>query len=322
MLLRLQSIASSITFQQFRENVFHLPSGVTLITLWIENATAMQSFRIAGEAWVTQLQFMDTSLDRIPATIGYLRSLNSFSLTRSKLKNLQLDAVFRMPELRIDLSYNRVWKMESTSQLALSSIESLIMMRNNLTKLPWEESFQLPDLRVLLLDENDFTQMPNSWGELPKLTTLSLQKNQLKVLSMSAFRSLAELKSILLSYNQLEVVNSVGPVVVLPQLSVLSFLYNNITQIDLSGCQFPILSILTLSNNLFQRIPRQIFSLNPTISLKMYENPLRCANVRQFRNEIVANRLRITSADGQPSNACSKQSIYIQEMNKTMCCVG
>jgi leucine-rich repeat protein SHOC2 len=142
-------------------------------------------------------------LEKLPASIGKMSSLQELNLSHNKLKNLP----------------------NSISNLC--NLTRLDLLWNQLTSLP-ESIGNLKNLTKLSLSFNKLVELPDNIGHMTKLTSLSLGCNRLKSIPYT-IDYLINLLELNLSNNQLKILpNSIGS---LPQLASLDLSNNQLTEL-------------------------------------------------------------------------------------------
>ncbi|XP_049542823.1 malignant fibrous histiocytoma-amplified sequence 1-like [Anopheles darlingi] len=341
-LLSLATITNGIFYQRYLEAEFLVPSGTVFGELSVKNAPNLRSFIVGGECQVAILTLEQTSIDRIPPTIGTLGKLAHLRLINNKLTRLQLDVLVRtrnfdlsdnwlesidlamfVPLTRLErlmLDRNRLVRLGSSIPVMLPSLKFLMVEQNNLTTLNWDGLVHLPKLGVLSLNKNGFEDVPKSWGSLDDLYAVMMENNRVRTFDLAVLRPLPVLQQIYLLRNQITSVQFSGSNCDLPPLQMINLSTNQIKSFNLRGCPLPNLGTLMLTSNQLQVVPASLLKTDTNVAVLMRLNPLRCTNLKQYTHQLIYNML-YTDFLMPGITACPNGSFFIAEVNRTVCCV-
>ncbi|ETN65944.1 hypothetical protein AND_002278 [Anopheles darlingi] len=280
-LLSLATITNGIFYQRYLEAEFLVPSGTVFGELSVKNAPNLRSFIVGDECQVAILTLEQTSIDRIPPTIGTLGKLAHLRLINNKLTRLQLDVLVRTRNLlRLDVTKNQISQLLTSSSswgtstatgisltwfdlsdnwlesidlamfVPLTRLERLMLDRNRLVRLGSSIPVMLPSLKFLMVEQNNLTTL--NWDglvHLPKLGVLSLNKNGFEDVPKS-WGSLDDLYAVMMENNRVRTFD-LAVLRPLPVLQQIYLLRNQITSVQFSGsnCDLPPLQTINLSTN-------------------------------------------------------------------------
>lgn len=231
--------------------------------------------------------------------------LRELDLSRNRLVTVTPRAFANVTLFRLNLSKNKIDRLDSQSFKTLGSLAELRMSRNLLNATTFNRSApfftNLTNLVSLDLNGNKITVLPGLMFEhLKRLKMLKLRRNQIVSFSDGAFYGLDELSTLQLDHNNITTVRK-GWVFGLGSLQHLSISYNQIDSIrpdawepteklqtlDLSHNRLVSLregtfrnlrelEKLSLSSNYLAHIERNTFALTPNLkSLDLSSNQLR-----------------------------------------------
>uniref|UniRef100_A0A182FF35 Leucine rich immune protein (Coil-less) n=2 Tax=Anopheles albimanus TaxID=7167 RepID=A0A182FF35_ANOAL len=320
-LLTLATITNSIFYQRYLEAEFLVPSGAVFIELSVKNAPNLRSFIVGDECQVTILSLVQTTIDRIPPTVGTMRRLTQLRLINNKLTRLQLDVLSRTHDLlRLDVSKNQIAQLLPSSSSSSSStggtsagislvwfdlsdnwleyidlamfaqltrLEELMVARNRLVRLGSSKPALLPSLKFLHVEQNNLTSL--SWDglvHLPKLGVLLLDKNSFKDVPTS-WGSLEALYALMMEDNRVQTFD-LAALRPLPSLQQVYLLRNQITSVQFSGsnCDLPPLETINLSVNQIKSFNLRGCRLPYLISLMLSSNQLQLVPASVLKTEL------------------------------------
>ncbi|XP_050094067.1 leucine-rich repeat protein SHOC-2-like [Anopheles aquasalis] len=317
-LLSLSTIAHSIFYQRYLEAEFLVPSGTVFMEISVKNAPNLRSFIIGEDCQVTVLTLEQTSLDRIPPTVGTMRKLAQLRLINNKLTRLQLDVLTRTHDLlRLDVSKNQIaqlltssstWGNSAAAGIALTwldlsdnvlesidlamfapltRLERLMVLRNRLVRLGSSNPIMLPSLKFLMVEQNNLTTL--NWDglvRLPKLGVLSLSKNGFEDVPKS-WGTLNDLYAVMMENNRVRTFDLVA-LRPLPTLQQIYLPRNQITSVQFSGtnCDLPPLNTINLSTNQIKSFNIRGCPLPKLSSLMLSSNQLQAVPASVLKSEL------------------------------------
>ncbi|KFB51669.1 AGAP007442-PA-like protein [Anopheles sinensis] len=181
-------------------------------------------------------------------------------------------------------------------------------------------NWRAPKLQNVFLDNNNMTQLPIGLGRLPNLTGLQMSNNKLSIIDLRRLEGYPQLQTIDVSSNLLRAVRvSQQGKVTLPLVELVNLAQNQISQIDFTRWNMPMLRSLTLAFNRLERLP-DLFKLFPKLGRTVaFRNPFRCNSLRQLESYLAENRLTVdTNAFGQ---SCITNSSFKVSTGRVICCI-
>ncbi|XP_072528739.1 leucine-rich repeats and immunoglobulin-like domains protein 3 [Salminus brasiliensis] len=174
-------------------------------------------------------------------------------LNRNRLNSIPAK-IFQLPNLQhLDLSRNRVRRIEGLTFHGLHTLRSLKMQRNGITRLMDGAFWGLSNMEVLQLEYNNLTEVskgwlyglltlqqlhlahnaisrikPDAWEFCQKLAELDLNSNQLARLEEGSFMGLSVLEQLSIGYNRVSFITD-GAFRGLSLLHTLDLKYNEIS---------------------------------------------------------------------------------------------
>ncbi|XP_052899410.1 leucine-rich repeat-containing G-protein coupled receptor 6-like [Anopheles moucheti] len=243
-------------------------------------------------------------------------SLATIDLSNNQLERLDLSIFDHIPDLeRLYVQANRIVRIEATAPVTYASLLRLDVKSNKISSLD-TRNLTLPSLTSFYVDDNALTEIPTRWGSLPSLLYLGLDRNNLKQIDMSVFRQLPNLTQIYISENNIQTIRTSSPIT-LPKLDMLSLENNRIASVNFTGCNFPELTIIVLTNNLLTTVP-PLFQRFPKTRMSVEWNPIKCSNILSFKTKIEENRLFVITATTQ--SECNTQSSIVLDEEIRACC--
>uniref|UniRef100_A0A182Q1L8 Leucine rich immune protein (Coil-less) n=1 Tax=Anopheles farauti TaxID=69004 RepID=A0A182Q1L8_9DIPT len=226
-LQKLAAYVDMVTYDTYREPVFNVPNGNTILEVLMIQAPALRAVVAGTKSLLESFSVSRCLLDRLPPTLANLARLTDLVIKRCKLFVLRLDMVAANRELyRLDLSYNeirQVFPMASSSGNKLS-IAELILASN-----------QLEHLDMTLFES------------MPRLANLYLANNRITHCFATTPLTFANLKNIIINSNkivQLDIAN-----LTLPNLQYLNLFVNALKQLPSLPNSLPALEFLALGEN-------------------------------------------------------------------------
>ncbi|XP_065840278.1 leucine-rich repeat-containing protein 69-like [Oscarella lobularis] len=203
------------------------------------------------------LNLTNKGLERIPALLGRIVSLQTVSFKNNQLEDL-CDEIAELRQLTFVNVGNNKLKDIPQQLRHLPKLQSLHIFGNEILQLNSTTLGSLHNLTLLNLNDNALRSLPSDISRLKRLQTLSLDRNQLVSLPQE-IGQLGELRELHVADNHLtSVPDSIG------QLKNLSKLYLRKNQIShlssaIEGC-FK-LSVLDVSVNRLVTLPSEIKTL-------------------------------------------------------------
>ncbi|OHS98167.1 protein phosphatase 2C [Tritrichomonas foetus] len=181
------------------------------------------------------------NVEFIPYTVPPGHPVLSLNLQKNLIKTLPP----HLKELKsLILSENSLAEINEdikTALLSYTSLKTLDLARNQL----FEYTIEIPSLENLNLIQNRLTVMPNLTNQL---NTISLDFNVIKTIDKSS----TSLKQLTMSLNYID---SILDTIELPNLEILDFSMNRISQIPNFSKNFPIVKVVNLSYNRLTEVP-------------------------------------------------------------------
>uniref|UniRef100_A0A182WJ91 LRRCT domain-containing protein n=1 Tax=Anopheles minimus TaxID=112268 RepID=A0A182WJ91_9DIPT len=273
-LQRIAPLTESITYLVYREPVFQVPAGNTIIDIEITNAANLRSLVVGTNQHLKRLQVEYCQLDRVPPTLSQISELEALFIVQCAMTAVRLDVFAKNPKLiLIDLSKNQIrqlFPMTSPPKVRLS-VATIDLTANLLERLDMFVFVHMPDLERLFLQENRIVRFEAS----APVTYALFNRLILKTNKISSFDArnltLPALYSIYLDENALtEIPTHWGS---MPNMRYLGFERNNLKQVDLSVFGgFVNLSQVFLSDNKIESIRTSSPITLPWLSLLTIDN--------------------------------------------------
>lgn len=199
------------------------------------------------------LMLNDNCIEKIPAAIGRITTLNIITLNKNAIEELPHELT------------------------ALTALTELGMVNNKLKKLPSDTS-RLKSLHTLNLRANEIEALPSEWFDgvhrAPPLVELFLQGNKINELPVSFFTALPDLANLDVSRNNLRFLPA--SIVDAHNLDALYVAQNSLQRIPPGIGLLDNLAVLDVSCNCLQRLP-DLTGCTSLQSLSCSYNPLRAA---------------------------------------------
>ncbi|XP_058123584.1 chaoptin-like [Anopheles ziemanni] len=232
-LLRIGAYSDSISYVQYRDTVFQLPSGSTITQLYIGGSGALRTFTAGQNGALERLSIADCLFDRLPPTLGNMVSLQRLAINKCLLTGLRMDMLAANRNLRdVDLAENKIRQLfpltanKDTAELTVATIN----LANN--------QIELLDMAV--------------FASLTELKRLNLRNNGITQLGASAPIIFPSLTSLLVSYNKISSVNLAN--VTFSELSLVNLDENALTNVPTQLGKFPNRLVLSLAQNKLKRV--------------------------------------------------------------------
>ena len=256
----------------------------------IQNTSKIDN-RILRCKEITTIEFVNTSLKRIPARLRKLDSLKKIYVINNRSERpLRLGKNRHIQELIVRGSQPSILPRRYT---AFKKLKTLDLSGTALTEIP-EQVFSSKNLKNLLLKGNRITltnytfpynlslerldlssnyihEVPSSIGNLSGLTKLSLSYNDIEVIQ-SGFSKLKQLASLALYSNKLRAFPEA--LYELKNLHDLDVYFNEIERLDNRIMNWQNLEILYLANNKLLSLPNGISQLKNLRALYLHNNRL------------------------------------------------
>ncbi|XP_062981523.1 nephrocan-like [Elgaria multicarinata webbii] len=223
---------------------------------------------------------------------------HSIYITHSKIKQLQIADLYRMPALEeFVLACSGTESVETNTFKTLEALRTLELWKNKLRHIPTSlpanlEVLKLGDNLISVLHESDFEG-------LKKLRVLDIQSNFILALSFHTFSSLSSLQSLTLDGNNMESVS--GPFH-LPNLKYLSMENNKLQSFSVSFfTPLQNLLFLNLNGNLLTNIPSDLPKFLQSLKIERNQlKMLRFGDMKQLANlsELCLSENQLSSVDG------------------------
>uniref|UniRef100_A0A5S6QGM8 LRRCT domain-containing protein n=1 Tax=Trichuris muris TaxID=70415 RepID=A0A5S6QGM8_TRIMR len=237
---------------------------------------------------LTELEIRNNLLTSVPQTgVSKLQRLNSLVLANNNIRILPA-ASFAIYQSRswitkLDLSANRMERIDDDAFLGLDSVRELNLDKNNLLHVPTEALQRLLALEDLSLAANQISSVPVHALNFPQLKSISLEVNRISSIEANAFAGIPNLLYLYLSSNRFErldqsMLRSVRRLKVLAMgnnpighLSVGSFRFvQELVRLEMPNClirsveqgtfqTIPKVQVIVLSRNQLRRITRHMF---------------------------------------------------------------
>uniref|UniRef100_A0A182J6T4 Uncharacterized protein n=1 Tax=Anopheles atroparvus TaxID=41427 RepID=A0A182J6T4_ANOAO len=236
-------------------------------------------------------------------------------LSENQIERLDLAVFAHFTQLQLlELYSNRIVQLGALAPVTLPNLARITVAVNKIASFDLSNA-TLPKLVILFLDENELPEVPVRWGTMPSLTDLSLEQNRLKRLDLSLLRPLRSLENVYFANNQIDSVRATTAVR-MPQLEHLEMAGNQISAINLTGCDFPNINFVGLSNNQLKTVP-PLFQRFPKVRLAMEGNPIKCSTLKPLMNRLVEGRLVMVNM-WEPQ-LCKTSGIVINEYQHACC---
>ncbi|WKX95007.1 hypothetical protein Q1695_011899 [Nippostrongylus brasiliensis] len=237
---------------------------------------------------MVRLQHLDLSknnikqLDRLAfGTLdGTGKSLMQLNLAGNQLKSIEEPGVFLyMTSLAyLDLSYNQLEHIESSTFEKLPGLERLYLQNNKLRQFPIKSEQKMDNLRQLNLDNNLIEELPdNLLNSCQHLEHLSLAGNRIHIITDKIFHSSTSkgLKSLNLAGNQISTLSK-RAFQLMGNLQIIRLNNNILRTIDISVfAELRNLRHVDLSDNKIIQILPQAFTNLPLIdTLLLHHNEI------------------------------------------------
>ncbi|XP_078468434.1 leucine-rich repeats and immunoglobulin-like domains protein 3 isoform X1 [Lampetra planeri] len=173
------------------------------------------------------------------------QSLLSLKLNKNRITSLA-PKLFKLPHLQhLELTRNRIKRIESLSFFGLESLQSLRLQRNNIGRLMDGAFWRLEKLEILHLDFNALTNVTKGWlYGLSSLQQLNMSHNNVSRIDLDAWEFCQKLDELDLSHNHLSRIEE-GTFVGLGMLRSLLLAHNHLSNIA-DGAFKELRSLLTL----------------------------------------------------------------------------
>ena len=181
--------------------------------------------------------------------------LSDFKFAANQLTSITSNDFLFSPNVEnLDLSSNRIDRIEIGALRHLTNLKTLDLSDNRLTSLttpaPWSN---LSSIRELYLQGNSLDRLPDFAG-LPNLVALNLSRNGVADLNDNSFGNLGELVALDLSHNRIVLVND-DAFFGLKSLQVLTLTNNRIQTIAADSLShLATLHVLLLSHNVIEHV--------------------------------------------------------------------
>uniref|UniRef100_A0A182NHW4 Fibromodulin n=1 Tax=Anopheles dirus TaxID=7168 RepID=A0A182NHW4_9DIPT len=294
---RISDYTDSLFYATYRETMFRIPAGSTILEMYMGNANHLRSFTAGPGTALESLVIVRSMLDRLPETIGMLRRLRELSITESELATVDFASFANNTQLRVvNLRNNCIERIvpQLVGSTLVLGIESISLATNRILLLDMVNFVPMPLLREILMQENRIQRISASVPFTAcKLITLSLPSNRITQIELTGL-TFPALEYLILDDNALATIPSDWTNV--PSLRVLSLERNHIQRLDMRSLhQLQSLDILYLGGNRIEQVwasaPVELSSLR---MLHLAQNRIREVNMRacrlpQIRNMVLTN---------------------------------
>uniref|UniRef100_A0A182MKY6 Uncharacterized protein n=1 Tax=Anopheles culicifacies TaxID=139723 RepID=A0A182MKY6_9DIPT len=255
-LQRIAPFTESISYMIYREPVFQVPAGNTIVDIEITNAVNLRMVVVGTNRHLKRLQLEICQLDRVPPTLGQISELEVLFIIQCAMTAVRLDVFANNPKLTvIVLSSNQIrqlFPMTAPPKERLS-IATIDLTNNLIERLDMSIFVHMPDLERLILQANRIVRIEATAPvTYPSLSRLHVKTNKISSLDIRNL-TLPRMYSIYLDENELtEIPTHWGA---MNNLSSIGFERNNLKQVDLSVfARFPNLRGIYLSENKIETI--------------------------------------------------------------------
>ena len=141
-----------------------------------------------GLSNLKRLVIEETKLTIFDSSKAALQNLTYLSLDRSPILTVQLDKLYRLRTLRMQLTKNSIF---DTTNINLPELQILDMTDNTINH--FDLGVGVPKLRTLRLKNTSLQRFDSFVAYLPQLTSLDLSNNNLVFINFSSLKSLEKL---------------------------------------------------------------------------------------------------------------------------------
>ncbi|KFB51684.1 hypothetical protein ZHAS_00019769 [Anopheles sinensis] len=276
-LLRLAQFANALRLLGYKDPVFQIVEGTDFLEISIQGK-GLRSFVVNGiNNWLASLLLEETSLDRIPATIGNLRALQQLNIYQSNIVSVNFDVFLNNRALQhLYIVEGRISQLSPTSDKdAILPITYLSLVGNRLVHLDMAVFRSLQNLVDINLSGNPIQSIDSSsLVTLPALYKLYAPYCNISKIDLTRV-ALPQLTRLLLHYNRLSSIPA--------QLGMLKSLWwitltnNSIKDVDLALLgRLPMLNTIDIDNCNTERVYSSVVPLvlPSLVSLALYQNNL------------------------------------------------
>ena len=267
-----------------------------------------------------ELYLQNNSLSVLaPGLFNPLEHLLVLNLSRNELTNDWVTSSSLKPLVRLvalDLSYNRLTKLDQSMLGGLTALQILNVCNNNLHTVAANTFLFQHNLHILLLSHNDLESLhPRAVSGLPVLNSLSLDHNRLRSLHRNALRNCSSLQDLALNNNLLqEVPKSIRPLTLLRTLDIGENKITDIRAKDFDGLHN--LYGLRLAGNGIRKLADEVFETISTLQvLNLAHNEIRKLNQTVFNPLKDLRMLRLDNNQLEDINGLLQSQAELQWLN-------
>ncbi|XP_078572441.1 uncharacterized protein LOC144859562 [Branchiostoma floridae x Branchiostoma japonicum] len=207
------------------------------------------------------------------------KQLREVCIKNAGLAKLQTASFSNLKNLVIvDLSKNQIGNIGADLFTGSSKIQSLNLSDSQIKSIEPRAFETQEEMRFLMLDHNMLVSVRSALLGLRNLLTLALNDNKIVSLNVDDFKDLVMLKSLDLSNNELQ--NTGDALANLQSLGSLNLNNNRLTKLSFQG--MPLLTDISVSNNLLQSIPERLGVITHARILDISNNPIQSLPGGQF----------------------------------------
>lgn len=224
-------------------------------------------------------------IDELKPAINRKIYLKSVDASRNRLKEVPVNFLksFVRSLQRLDLSYNRMSKLDSRAFGDLDNLQMLILQHNTIQIIRQGTFKGVPSVQLLDLSHNHIEALPyECFTDIRSLRHLDLTHNHLRSLPKSSFVGTV-VETLKLAYNEFVSMPTTGLSAIKNSLHYLDISHNHLEHLDSTMFHsFSHLVELNLGHNKLTILPDNVFvSLTSLLALDLSANPVR-ANFKEL----------------------------------------
>ncbi|XP_066302806.1 insulin-like growth factor-binding protein complex acid labile subunit [Branchiostoma lanceolatum] len=207
------------------------------------------------------------------------KNLREVGLQNAGLLELQPGCLSNLENLFIvDLSGNQIDNIGAKVFSGCSNLQTLLLSNSQVKSIEPRAFETQEEMLFLMLDQNKLVSVRSALFGLKNLLTLDLHGNAIVSLNEDDFKDLVMLNSLDLSNNVVE--NTGGTLRNLRSLGILNMNNNRLTKLSFDG--MPLLTDISVSNNLLQSMPERLDVIKHARLLDISNNPILSLPGEQF----------------------------------------
>ncbi|KFB51051.1 AGAP007471-PA-like protein [Anopheles sinensis] len=167
------------------------------------------------------------------------------------------------------------------------------------------------------MDKNNLTTLPRNLMKCPQLESLDLGMNQLTRLDLSSLRNTKGLIQLDVYGNRITTVLASSPIK-LDALRSLRIDNNDLVQVNFTGCDFPTIQEISLTENKLTNVPPNVFKQFPSAVVNLARNSIPCDKLVTFKNQLTERKLQV--AFPRTVQKCQIRETKVELNNETVVC--